>query len=228
VAAHLAARTVETFLPQYKSERQWSDRKVDLMLPLFAGYIFVRIRLEERVRVLEAPGVIYLVGAGGRPEAIEDAEIERLRAAVDARPHVYGGENGVKPGDRVKVISGPMQGTQGFLVRDKGKCRVVVQVELIRRSMSMEIGMDQIAAAEKSSLVLKSTHAFALSGADARSAPLERGDVASVAAERQQRALGDPLCTNGAGGICPQMYAGSSVATPKRSISGEESSALPR
>src|SRR4249919_3277395 len=93
VAAHLAARQVELFLAQYRSKRQWKDRRIELQMPLFPGYLFVRIPREQRLFVLQAPGVISLVGASGRPEALEDAEIERLKAAMsegnDPRPHAF-------------------------------------------------------------------------------------------------------------------------------------------
>jgi transcription antitermination factor NusG len=136
VALHFGNRDVEYFLPTYKSERRWSDRKRELQLPLFPGYIFVRIERNDRGRVLETPGVIMLVGASGHPEAIEDAEIERLRVGVrcDARPDVN-----VKVGELVEVTSGPLVGTRGIVVRGKNSCRVVVRVESVRRSMSVEV-----------------------------------------------------------------------------------------
>jgi transcription antitermination factor NusG len=142
----LDQREIEFFLPQYKSERQWSDRKVELLLPLFPGYLFVRMTPHDKTRVLETPGVLYLVGASGRPEALEDAEIEHLKTALrghyDPRPCAC-----VKAGDRVRVTAGPLQGTHGFMVREKNKNRVVVTLELIQRAMSVEVDMSAIAPA---------------------------------------------------------------------------------
>ena len=126
-ALHLAKRSVEYFLPQYKSKRVWSDRKVELDLPLFPGYIFVHINVHLKLRVLEAPGVLYLVGAHGSPEPLEDAEIEQLKMALvngnDPRPHAF-----IGVGERVVITRGRLEGYEGIVAREKNKHRVVLQM----------------------------------------------------------------------------------------------------
>jgi len=52
VASELRARTVEHFLPLYRSVRCWKDRQVTLDLPLFPGYVFVHLALRDRLRVV--------------------------------------------------------------------------------------------------------------------------------------------------------------------------------
>src|SRR5271169_4718790 len=69
VADQLAERGVEHFLPQYESVRKWKDRKVRLKMPLFPGYVFVHLPLQNRLNVLQVPGVACLVGFAGRPAA---------------------------------------------------------------------------------------------------------------------------------------------------------------
>src|SRR4029077_20197383 len=66
VAQQLGLRQVETYLPLYSSLRQWAERRVLVQLPLFPGYVFVRVSLNERIRVLEHPSVLRLVTFGGR------------------------------------------------------------------------------------------------------------------------------------------------------------------
>jgi transcription antitermination factor NusG len=139
VAQRLQAIAVEHFLPQYKDERRWSDRSVELMLPLFPGYIFVRVAIEKRLAVLETPGVIYLVGAR-EPEPLEDEEIEQLKNicanghTLKPLPHVAE----FKSGDRVRVIRGPLAGYVGYLSRTK-KGRVVLVQHLTQQSISVEV-----------------------------------------------------------------------------------------
>src|SRR5271157_2291303 len=77
VADQLAGRGVDHFLPQYESERRWKDRKVRLQLPLFPGYLFVRLALRDRLRVLQVPGVIRLVGFDGHAVPMPQEEITR-------------------------------------------------------------------------------------------------------------------------------------------------------
>src|SRR5258708_36356255 len=80
VAAELGAREVEHFLPLYSSIRLWKDRRVQLELPLFPGYVFVRLALHDQLRVLQIPSVVRLVGFNGLPAALPDAEMELLRS----------------------------------------------------------------------------------------------------------------------------------------------------
>jgi transcriptional antiterminator NusG len=143
VASHLAARTIESFFPQYRTRRQWNDRVVDRLMPLFAGYIFVRIPIEHRVRILEVPGVFYLVGSV-RPEPLLDTEIEQLKLGLDPRnnpqPHKH-----INAGDRVVVTRGRLEGYEGLLMREKGQHRVVLCLDLIHRAMSVEVDENDIA-----------------------------------------------------------------------------------
>ena len=138
VAEQLAYRSVEHYLPLYQSVRRWKDRKVRLELPLFPGYIFVRLALRDRLQVLQIPGVVRLVGFDGTPTSLPEAEIETLRTSlmsgVRAEPHPY-----LTVGRRVRIVSGAFQGQEGILSRKKNCVRVVISLDLIMRSMSVEI-----------------------------------------------------------------------------------------
>ncbi len=137
VAEHLAFRQVETYLPLYLSARRWAGRRALVQLPLFPGYVFVRISARERIRVLEHPSVLRLVTFGGRPAPLADGEIDRLRAALElgkAEPFPY-----LIPGKRIRVKSGPLVGVEGTILRRKGKMRLVVSVEAIQRSIIFDL-----------------------------------------------------------------------------------------
>lgn len=138
VAEQLQLRSVDHFLPLYASTRRWKDRQVELELPLFAGYVFVRLALRDRLRVLEIPGVARLVGFRSGPVALPDEEIDALRASlacgIRALPHPF-----LTVGRRVRIKAGPLAGQQGVLLRWKGNWRVILSVELIQRSIGVEI-----------------------------------------------------------------------------------------
>lgn len=138
VAEQLAHRSVEYFLSLYQSVRRWKDRKVQLQLPLFPGYVFVRLALRDRLQVLQIPGVARLVGFNGTPTSLPETEIEALRTSlksgVRAEPHPY-----LTVGRRVRIVSGPFQCHEGILSRKKNCVRVVISLDLIMRSISVEI-----------------------------------------------------------------------------------------
>jgi len=138
VARQLEERHVSYFLPVYRSVRRWKDRRKELDLVLFPGYVFVHLDLKDRLRVLQVPSVVRFVSFNGRPAALPDAEIEvlvnGLAKGVRAEPHPY-----LKVGHRVRVKYGPLAGTQGILVRRKDKFRVVLSIDLIMRSVAVEV-----------------------------------------------------------------------------------------
>jgi transcription antitermination factor NusG len=138
VAEQLVVRDVVHFLPVYESVRRWKDRRVTLQMPLFPGYVFVRMALRDRLQVQQVPGVAHLVGFDGTPAALPDEEIEALRASLEsgvrAEPHPY-----LTVGRRVRLKSGPLAGMQGILLRRKGAFRVVISIELIQRSVAVDV-----------------------------------------------------------------------------------------
>jgi transcription antitermination factor NusG len=137
-AAQLDLRSIEHFLPLYESVRKWKDRRKRLEFPLFPGYLFVRIPLQERLRVLLTPGVVRLVGFDNRPAALPDEEIEALRTVLvqgaRSEPHPY-----LRVGRRVRITRGALAGMEGVLVRKKGRVRLVLSIDLIRQSAMIEV-----------------------------------------------------------------------------------------
>lgn len=138
VAEQLRARGVKHFLPLFETVHGWKDRRVRLSLPLFPGYVFVHLPLRERLRVLQVPSVVRLVGFGQTLAfPLPDGEIEALRSALAAglraQPHPY-----LAVGRRVRMTRGPLAGMEGVLQRRKGDFRVVLSVDLIHRSIVVE------------------------------------------------------------------------------------------
>lgn len=143
VAELLGVRAVEHFLPTYFSVRRWKDRRVRLELPLFPGYVFVCLALCDRLEVLKVPGVVRLVGFNGAPTRLGDGEVDSLRRAlaqgVRAEPHTF-----LKVGQRVRITAGPLANLKGILVRKKGNLRVVLSLELIQRSIRVQIESESV------------------------------------------------------------------------------------
>jgi transcription antitermination factor NusG len=145
VAGELDARAVEHFLPMYSSVRRWTDRRVHLDLPLFPGYVFVRLALQDRLRVLQIPSVVRLVGFNGLPAALPDTEMETLRSGLSERfraePHPF-----LTVGRRVRIKAGPFTGLEGILKRRKSGLRVIVSLQLIQQSVAVEVDAADLAA----------------------------------------------------------------------------------
>jgi transcription antitermination factor NusG len=138
VAHFLDAGGVNYLLPLYSSMRLWKDRRKQIDMVLFPGYVFVSIELRHRVAVLRLPGVARFVTFQGLPAVIPEREIQAIgltaNAGVAMQPHPY-----LQKGRRVRVRNGPMAGVEGILVRRKDRYRVVLSVNLIMSSVAAEV-----------------------------------------------------------------------------------------
>jgi transcription antitermination factor NusG len=143
IAAQFVQRSIEQFLPLYETVRQWKDRRVRLMLPLFPGYIFVRVAASQQLRVLQTPSVVRFVSFNGKPAPLPETEIltlqRGLRSGVRAEPHPY-----LTAGRSIRVKAGPLCGLTGKLVRKKENYRVVISVESIRRAIICEVPLEDV------------------------------------------------------------------------------------
>jgi transcription antitermination factor NusG len=138
VTQQLEQRSIEHFLPLYESARRWKDRRVRLQMPLFPGYVFVKLALRDRLQLLQIPGVVQLVSFNGHPAPLPQDDIQAIRNCLDRgqqiEPHPY-----LRAGRRVRVMSGPLRGLEGIILRRKHKTRFVLSFELIMRSVAVEI-----------------------------------------------------------------------------------------
>lgn len=146
VARQLEDRCIEKFLPLYRSWHRWKDRRKLVELALFPSYVFVKIEARDKLRVLEVPGVVSLVTFNGHLAALPEQEIDALRSGLDsgvyAEPCPY-----LRVGRRVRVAAGPLAGAEGILIKKKDKCRVVISLEVLMRSVAVEVDGTDLEAA---------------------------------------------------------------------------------
>jgi transcription antitermination factor NusG len=142
VAQHLAARSLEHYLPLYSERSRWTDRVVKLERPLFAGYVFVRLGQEARLPALTTPGVLRLLGEAER-DTVSETEIDRIREGLASgcllRPHA-----GMTPGSQVRVIRGAFEGAEGVVTDFRKQCRVVIELSATRQCFSLELDLEDI------------------------------------------------------------------------------------
>ena len=152
VARHLDLQDLESFLPLYPAWHTWSDRKKAVDLPLFSGYVFCRFGYRERLTVLNTPGVGSIVGFAKKDIAVDEQEVEMVRRIV-ASGHLFEPWPYFRLGDRVRIASGALTGIEGTLVREKTLARVVVNVELLHRAVSVEMDRDVLSPVSVSDAV---------------------------------------------------------------------------
>jgi transcription termination/antitermination protein NusG len=144
--SRFSERSFESWLPTYETVRQWKDRRVRMRFPLFPSYIFVRLALRERIRVLEVPGIVRLVGFGGLPTPLTAHDVSAIRNAMNCTCT----SRKVEPcaqivrGARVRIVGGPFEGMEGVVSRKKGNLRVVMSLDSIKGSFMVEVDQTEI------------------------------------------------------------------------------------
>lgn len=143
VSGFLEGKGYEQLLPLYQSWHRHSGRVQGVLLPLFKGYLFCRFDPSRRLPILTTPGVSMIVGRGREPEPIPTEDIVRIQAScasgLPLTPWPY-----LERGDLVRVECGPLQGVEGIFVNEKNACRLVVSVEILRRSVAVELNRDWV------------------------------------------------------------------------------------
>jgi transcription antitermination factor NusG len=138
VARMLQSKGIEVSLPLYGPMRRWKDRYKLLSLPLFPGYLFVRLEDDSRLQVIRAPGVHMLPGDDEGAATVPEAEIDAIRKAVRAacpvEPHPF-----PRYGERARVKRGALEGAEGILVIKRSQDRLGLSVEMLAQSVGMEI-----------------------------------------------------------------------------------------
>jgi transcriptional antiterminator RfaH len=146
VHSYLESQDLETFFPHI--EVIPTNPRSSTIRPYFPGYLFMRADLETTGMGLFRwmPGAVGLVEFGGQPARVPDAVINQLKTQLR---NIQIGENekqdALKPGDRVRVTSGPLEGFEGiFDSRLSGRQRVSLLLDMVGRLVKVEINADAI------------------------------------------------------------------------------------
>jgi len=137
----LRGKSIEAFFPRVQVMSRRRDRRKKILVPMLPGYLFVRsdLRPREHLEILRTVGIVRIVGFQGRPVPASEHEIASLMV-LDGTDRTVQNRKYMKTGDRVMIMEGPLKGLVGFYLRHKGQSdRVVISIDLLRRSMEVEI-----------------------------------------------------------------------------------------
>lgn len=131
----------ECYLPVSRSTHRWSDRMKKFEEPLFPGYLFCRMNPYDRLPVLKSPGVIQIVGTGKIPIPIQEEEITAIqqvgKSGLAATPWPY-----LQVGHVMRINEGPLNGLTGIIVKIKSGLKLVLSVNLLQRSVAVEVNRE--------------------------------------------------------------------------------------
>lgn len=135
--SNLLKNSFVAFLPLQKIQREWSDRKKTIEVPLFPNYLFININEKDRFGALNIYGVKRYITFSGRPASISESEILNIKRILECSDLFI--EPSLVKGDTVKIIGGPFKDMTGVLFKRTGQTRFGIRVESINQMLSIEI-----------------------------------------------------------------------------------------
>jgi transcriptional antiterminator RfaH len=125
---YLNLQGYEVYCPRLRERRVRRGRRVELLLPLFPGYTFLRV-VTGWWEARWAPGTCGLVMDGATPAKVPDAVIAEIRSreregAIELPPNL-------RPGDRLRVLRGPFRDQLAIYAGMSGRDRVAVLLRLL-------------------------------------------------------------------------------------------------
>ena len=145
VREQLEKKGFEAFLPTIARWSRWKDRKKKIDWPLFPGYCFARFDGNERLPILTCTGVVSIVSFDNEIAPIPEQEIDGIRRLVQSDLQ-YDPCALIREGQMVEVVSGPLKGVFGRLVRKGAHARLILAVDLIGQAVSVEVDAADVRA----------------------------------------------------------------------------------
>ena len=135
----LTQKGIECYLPLYRQQKQWSDRKKWVNEPLIKSYVFVRISASQVSEVLMTNGICRFIYFSGKIASMPDKQIEQLKLLLATEAELEISEHRFTRGKMVKIVAGPLQGLIGELVDFQTQKRLLLKIDHIGQSVLINI-----------------------------------------------------------------------------------------
>ncbi len=139
VVQKLLEQNIEAYSPVVKKLQQWSDRKKLVEFPMLSGYVFTRIDITEKEKVLHCPGVFAFIKFNGVEAKIRDSEINILKSIEEIGYDVTQESTDIKLLDEVEIIQGPLKGLKGTIIQLQNSNYVQIQLESLQQNIKVKL-----------------------------------------------------------------------------------------
>ncbi len=139
VVVTLREQNIEAYSPVAKKQQQWSDRKKWIEFPMLSGYVFVRIELEDKEKVLLNPSVFSFIKFGGVEAKIKKEDIETLKSVEKTGYDITTEVKGLKINDEVEILQGFLKGYKGVLVQFGNEDYVQIELLSLKQNVRVKV-----------------------------------------------------------------------------------------
>lgn len=151
IAKQLGQIDIHSFLPVAKMLRTWSDRRKYIDAPLFPSYVFVQLAdVQGYFKTLSVDGILHFVKTGKQIARVSDTIIRNLRLIIsNTVDGIEISSETIYSGETLVVKDGPFAGFTCEVIQYKGKQRLLVRIEILKRSVLMDIPYENLMPASQ-------------------------------------------------------------------------------
>jgi transcription antitermination factor NusG len=134
------ANGVVSYLPLLRKIHHYGKRHASFMVPMFPGYIFCLLKDDIYEKITFSKAVLFRIILDSTSEKIllnELRDIQTMEELSLVEELVVKPE--LVPGTPVEINSGPFRGIRGIIEYRKNKIIMTVNVDILGRSVSVEI-----------------------------------------------------------------------------------------
>jgi len=138
VATFLLNRNISYYLPLYhrRVRRGCFKRTRITEVPLFRGYVCFALDKERHGLLYDSKKFVRIIKVDDQDRFVQ--ELQSVVKAVESGMDLML-RSGLIPGRRVVIISGPLAGTEGVVVRSKGDARLALSVKMFNQSVLVRL-----------------------------------------------------------------------------------------
>ena len=139
IALKLLEQGIEAYTPVAKKMQQWSDRKKRVEFPMLSGYIFVKIDLIDKEKILHTPRVLGFIKFNGLEANIRESEINILKSIELTGYDITVDVIELKMSDDVEITQGPLKGLAGKIVHIQNEDYISIELNSIKQSIRVKV-----------------------------------------------------------------------------------------
>jgi transcription antitermination factor NusG len=140
VVSGLLENSIQAYLPCTNVKKKWSDRMKTVKVPLFPSYVFVYLRnVQEFFYGCTVEGAVDYVRLGKDAAKVKEQEIESVKLIEQGAENIEVSYEPFSPGEKLMIMQGPLSGLTCEVVRQSGKHKILVRVNLIKQHILADL-----------------------------------------------------------------------------------------
>jgi transcription antitermination factor NusG len=134
-------QSLSATLPCYDAVHKYRGKTVVFRKPLFPGYVFLRIRPEQKPAIRQNEHVANLLDV--LDQETFQSQLDDILLALESKLGVRLAP-AIGQGMRVRIKTGPLQGIEGWVESRYGMTTVLLRLDFINQAAAVKIDADNL------------------------------------------------------------------------------------